>query len=537
MIGVLDPGALQRYFWPQVTFTQEQWSIIYSVWDDDRTYVRAGNKLGKDFVAGFIVVAYFLSRHPCKIITTSVKDKHLEVLWTEVEKFLRISKYPLLKGEKREVDGVTYVGNQFVLNADGMRKIVNGTIHKGSYVMKLVANDETIESFQGHHVTPDPGQPIDNVPRNLIIGDESSGLKDAYYDMAKTCFKRMLWFGNCWPCETFFKKAFKGDPSVDDPGGNIPRDNGKGYHRRCITIKGEDSPNVVLGMLQKSRGETPDDEVLVPGVKTYSEYMLDRRFLDEADQCVILDSDWYAGPDIMLFPQEWLDRAFETADELVKKYGKLRKGKTLGIDTAEGGDNTAMTIADDMGLIYQQAKKTRDTSVIPDEVLSLMREFSVPAEGVLFDIGGGGKEQADVMRRRGYNVGTISFGNIKQDLRRGMSPLAVRKTQREEQETYTSRRIEMYCRLSQAINPINPPYGIPSWMTRLIFQLKKIPKGRDSEGRLWIPPKRKSDKTDKSNQKTLTELIGYSPDEADSAVMAYYATVRKVYRPTAGAVV
>ena len=110
MIGVLDPGALQRYFWPQVTFTQEQWSIIYSVWDDDRTYVRAGNKLGKDFVAGFIVVAYFLSRHPCKIITTSVKDKHLEVLWTEVEKFLRISKYPLLKGEKREVDGVACVG-------------------------------------------------------------------------------------------------------------------------------------------------------------------------------------------------------------------------------------------------------------------------------------------------------------------------------------------------------------------------------------------------------------------------------------------
>lgn len=41
-----DPFALQRFYWPHVRFYSKQREIIESIWSNDETYVRAGNKLG-----------------------------------------------------------------------------------------------------------------------------------------------------------------------------------------------------------------------------------------------------------------------------------------------------------------------------------------------------------------------------------------------------------------------------------------------------------------------------------------------------------
>jgi hypothetical protein len=55
---------------------------------------------------------------------------------------------------------------------------------------------------------------------------------------------------------------------------------------------------------------------------------------------------------------------------------------------------------------------------------------------------------------------------------------------------------------------------------------------RDQEGRLRMLPKSKRDPS--SKEKTLTEIIGRSPDDADSLVLACHALLYEDVRPEAG---
>lgn len=534
---VIDPLSLKDRLWPDVTFYKEQKQIIYSVWENKETIVLAGNKLGKDFVAAFLVLAFFISRYPCKIVTTSVKEKHLDILWGEVDKFLRICKYPLILGEKKTVDGKPFVGSMLTFNNDGLRRVIDGTVRRDSYAAKIVANDQSIESLQGHHVTPDPGQPIDNVPRSLFVGDEASGLLDTYYNMITPWASRIFIFGNPWACTNFFYRAVKGDPVTGLPGGDIPRDYGGGFRRKNIQIKAEHSPNVKLGMDEVSRGETPTGRVIIPGVKSYEEYMDDRKYWDKIQQCVSLDAEFYEGEGLYLFPPDLLEGAVERAAEVARLYGGHRRGKAIGCDPGEGSANTSWTVGDQHGFIEQVNKKTIDTSEIFDETKRLMREYSVKPEMVLFDRGGGGKPHADYLRRVGYNVRTQAFGGaVVPEKRRGVTQLETRKTQDEERYAYISPRCEMYDLLSQAIDPKRGTvYGIPREMVELRRQLAFFPRTY-KEGRLWLPPKNKPPGSISDNLVTLVSMIGRSPDEADSAVLCYYAMAKPVRRSRAGAV-
>src|SRR6516225_11646688 len=90
------PFALKQLLWPNVRFFNKQVEVIESVRDNVETYVPAGNMLGKDFVTGFIVLWTFLSWRNVKIVTTSATDLQLDVLWGEIDWFIRQSVYPLL---------------------------------------------------------------------------------------------------------------------------------------------------------------------------------------------------------------------------------------------------------------------------------------------------------------------------------------------------------------------------------------------------------------------------------------------------------
>jgi hypothetical protein len=195
-------------------------------------------------------------------------------------------------------------------------------------------------------------------------------------------------------------------------------------------------------------------------------------------------------------------------------------------------------VGDELGFIHQQVKKTPDTTVVVDTTVQLMHEFHVAPENVIFDIGGGGKEHADRMRRNGHNVRTVAFGeSVTAEKRRGMTPLEHRKLQDEERYVYLNRRAEMYGSLSEAINPKSGTvYGIPSRMAELHRQLNPIPKEYDKEGRLYLPPKNKPSGVQNSNVKTLIEILGHSPDEADSAVLCYYGVTKKARKTRAGAI-
>jgi hypothetical protein len=136
---VVDPLQWAAMCWPDIYFYKQQQEIIYSVRDNDETIVPAGNMLGKDFVTAFIVLWFFLSRTPCRIVTTSVDASQLEgVLWGEMRRFIQTSKIPL-----------TYEkGGPLLVNHQHIRKIVDGQVEGVSYIIGREVCSVTMPNHQ-----------------------------------------------------------------------------------------------------------------------------------------------------------------------------------------------------------------------------------------------------------------------------------------------------------------------------------------------------------------------------------------------------
>lgn len=194
---VIDPLHLASLLWPDVEFYDKQRDIIYSVMENDETYVPAGNMLGKDYVSAFIVLWFFLSRTPCRVVTTSADYAQLEsVLWGEMRRFLQSSKHPLMAER----------GGPLLVNHLHIRKLVKKAPCGISYCLGRVAAKG--EGMLGHHVA----EVGDGVPRTLFVADEASGVEDISYERADTWARRKLIIGNPYPgapgC-SFFERGVK----------------------------------------------------------------------------------------------------------------------------------------------------------------------------------------------------------------------------------------------------------------------------------------------------------------------------------------
>lgn len=191
----LNPIAFAKAFWPYVEFYDKQREIIESVRDNDETFVPAGNMLGKDFVAGFIALWFFTTHEVCRVITTSVKEDHLRVLWGEINNYLSSSSVPL----RDDKGGPFTVNHLEVKKAYGSSEAV-----AKSYLKGMVSGKG--ESMAGHHA-----------PYTLLIIDEASGVEDIVYTQGDTWAKRKLIIGNPNRCNNFFYKAVKdGDLVAED---------------------------------------------------------------------------------------------------------------------------------------------------------------------------------------------------------------------------------------------------------------------------------------------------------------------------------
>ncbi len=189
---VKDPFQFAKLLWPEVRFYNKQMEIIQSVVDNDETFVPAGHQLGKDFVSGFIVLWFFLTRHPVRIVTTSADHSQLEsVLWGEIRRFMQTSKYPLEHTK----------GGPIVNNHLHLRKIVGGQMCGISYAIGRVAAKG--EGMAGHHAE-----------HTLWLADECSGVDDLSFERADTWAKRKLLIGNPYHGDagncTFFYRCVKG---------------------------------------------------------------------------------------------------------------------------------------------------------------------------------------------------------------------------------------------------------------------------------------------------------------------------------------
>jgi hypothetical protein len=516
LTSVADPLRLKELLWPDVSFYRQQRDIIYSVWYDDETIVPAGHMLGKDFVAGFIVLAFFLTRHPVRVVTTSVDYEQLEgVLWGEIRRFIQTCKYPL------EYDR----GGPLVINHMHLRKMVNGELDSLSYVVGRQAKKG--EGMSGHHIAKSG----DGVPRTLFVSDEASGVDELTYEKASEWANRQLIIGNPYGCNNYFKYAVKGNPKTGDKGGDIKRPGG-GYTRRIIKIKAEDSPNVRRARAQMAAGMDPTDEIILPGVLPWSDYRKRRKNWDKIKQLVGLDAEFYEGEQNLLYPPLRLNAA-ERAHLLLQ--GRPRQPKAIGIDPGEGSANSTWTAVDELGIVEQVSKKTPDTNEIVGFTIEFGEKWKVDPYYWMFDRGGGGKQHADRLRAMGYPVRTIGFGEpVMLDPKRGMVFVDERKENREERYSYKNRRCQMYGILRDLLNPPEgqPIFAIPPEYVELRRQLALMPLMYDGEGRLYLPPK---NKREGATTLTLIDIIGCSPDEADSLVVAVYCMWKQEMQPVAGA--
>ena len=182
------PWEFKQVMWPDVTFYNKQWEVIHSVIENKITVVPAGHQLGKDFVTGFITLYSFLVHPVARIITTSVKDDHLVVLWGEIGRFIDTCKLNLSTKE----GGSLYIKHRELRKLDetGKRQC------KISYCKGIVS--ETGEGLAGHHA-----------PYTLFIVDEASGVKDVAYERTDSWAKRILILGNPYQCSNFFYRMVK----------------------------------------------------------------------------------------------------------------------------------------------------------------------------------------------------------------------------------------------------------------------------------------------------------------------------------------
>lgn len=299
------------------------------------------------------------------------------------------------------------------------------------------------------------------------------------------------------------------------------------YYRRVIRIRAEDSPNVQLGLKQRAAGLPPSGEMLVPGVLSWGDYEKRRAVWPEERQCVSLDARFWEGANVLMFPPPWLARANTLADALV---GKPRRAKGIGVDPGEGGDDTAMAAVDELGVIELVGRKTPDTDVVVGEVAAFARKHGADWNQVLFDRGGGGKQHADRMRAKGFDVRSVGFGEAPADEpKRGIKLFDEKRGEKERRYAYRNRRAQMYFELRLLLEQ---GYAIHSGMYELLRQLAPIPLTYDSEGRLELLPKRSK----KPEQPSLVNLLGCSPDEADATVLAVHAMQYTGRPATAGVV-
>jgi hypothetical protein len=197
--GIVQWDGVERYQdfkgqWHRVVqLYDKQIETVYSVERNIETFVVACNKVGKDFIAGLICPDLFLrcvkTKQTCRIVTTSVAEHHLTVLWGEIGRFLSTSRIPILAK-----DGGPLVVNHMEIR----RKEEMESKNPLNYLVGRVSAKG--EGLAGHHADV-----------TLGFGDEATGLSNSVREMFQGWAKRLFWVSNPNPVPAghFFYEAVK----------------------------------------------------------------------------------------------------------------------------------------------------------------------------------------------------------------------------------------------------------------------------------------------------------------------------------------
>jgi hypothetical protein len=303
--------------------------------------------------------------------------------------------------------------------------------------------------------------------------------------------------------------------------------------RKVIRLTALDSPNVRREQARLRGDPQSAWPAAVPGVVTYEELQIRLATWDAERIEVGIHARFYEGATVRLFPAGWLDHS-NTLAALYEQEKRPRKALAVGIDPGQGDADTSMTAVDWLGVVEERAVKTPDPGRAVDEIRDFVQTHDVSEDRACMDIGGGGREIAAWLRRQhGLRVRTVGFGeSVSAEPRRGRRSLRERKDEKDERYAFTRRRDQLFWELRELLNPAGSRGGfaIPARYHELRRQLAPFPLVRDGEGRLCLPPKSRKPGTGHGGQKSLVELIGQSPDRADSLALGVHALLHEKQR-------
>lgn len=178
----------------------------------------------------------------------------------------------------------------------------------------------------------------------------------------------------------------------------------------------------------------------------------------------------------------------------LRDYPKIDSGKTaelfyMGIDLAGlGSDSNVITVSSSYRIEEQVAVRVANTFELTDRVESLCRKYKIQC--VYIDI-----------------TGSTSCGLLDMLKAKGLNAVGINFAQKPFSERYANARCEMYVELSNAIKS-----GMFIDSDDIKTQLSYTTINVNPSGKFQLIKK-----------ESIKELIGHSPDEADSLALSIYA--------------
>lgn len=510
-----DPCGFAKALWPRLVLTEYQERILKSLVVTPEVWVRSANGVGKTLVAAIAAVWFFSTRTGIVVAISSKEDQLEKALWNEVELLLRSATW----------NGQPVDFGFACKHLEIRHRLDNGRSLPKSYMIgRCVSQDENLAGV--HLATLDDG-----TPTVLFICEEASGIDDKLWPVIRTSAHRMLVIGNPIRLDGEFHRVCSAGPQAHHA------QPGKLY-RDVITISGEDSPNVRIGMACAKEGLPQPERPPVPGVLSYETFLELKATLPPWS----LRPRLYGLPNddatTRLFPASCLDLAQELYQRLKEHEAHLKAKDrpfrwggllALGVDCAMGGgDMSSWAVYGKYGVVHVEVLDTPNTRRIKGHTLKLMRKWRIRPQWVAFDRAIGGVI-ADEMREEGRDVHDVGFG------RRAFEP-----------DKYASMRVELYGELARAMRKMVDDDGKPtgriqrllntpvdkwekSWKcvalppdSLLREELFILPQYEDGKGRLCLPPKARGSKNGPGGE-TLKDMLGRSPDRSDAAVLSKYA--------------
>lgn len=335
---------------------------------------------------------------------------------------------------------------------------------------------------------------------------------------------------------------------------------------------------------------------LIPGILSYSEYVTRRLTWDRVRQSVGLDAEFWEGADLLLFPPDRLTRSAQ-AEFIHRCLCAPAEAVGIDTaEGGDKTSMAAINRWGLKELVSRKTPNT--ATITGEAIAFVRKHNVPWKRVAFDRGGGGKQHADRLIAQGYRGVRTVAFGESPQlEIKRGLHHLEERKDVKEEAYVYVNLRAQMYHELSQLLDPAGWVDGFPSVMEsveglevrefnpfslpeltcqrvpgeteeefaarrrRLVGQKMKanagfalpdqdepyaelrrqlavMPKLTDDEGRYWMLPKQlkagKLQSTSRDRVKTLVEIIGHSPDEADSVVVAVHALLHKGTKVPAG---